>query len=351
MESLLTPLYEALGLKRSAGSPEEADFAAWLVKRYIANLKKVDEAGNLHFEVGDSKTLFVAHIDTCHRSHGINTFRLEDNIIYAGQECLGADDGAGASLLCHLMTNAIPGYYIFTRQEECGGIGAGHLANTFPALLRRFDRSICFDRRGTSEIITVQSMERCASSEFADALSIEFMEQDMLYMESENGTYTDNKEFSHLIAENVNISVGYENEHGSKELLDLNHLLSLGAAVLAIDWENLPVVRKPEVMSYSSKRGSTSFWADEFSRGSMRRDYDNDLDFAIDEWYAGHPGELKALITARMVDLHGGVLFDYYVKIDMGRVHESMLTNLETEDEEAAIDKLIDAMDLTCNKI
>jgi hypothetical protein len=347
MESLLTPLYEALSLKRSAGSPEESDFAAWLVKRYIDNLQKVDEAGNLHFQVGESKTLFVAHIDTCHRSHGINTFRLEDNIIYAGQECLGADDGAGASLLCHLMTNGIPGYYIFTRQEECGGIGAGHLAITFPSLLRRFDRSICFDRRGTSEIITVQSMERCASSEFADALSDAFAEQDMLYMESENGTYTDNKEFSHLIAENVNISVGYENEHGAKELLDLNHLLALGAAVLAIKWEDLPVARKPEVMSYSSKRGG-SIWGDGFDKNDfLRRDYDNDLDFAIDEWYAGHPGELKTLIAGRMVDHHGGNLMQYYAKIDMKKVTESMFTNLETGDEEAALDLIIEAMGAT----
>lgn len=339
MESLLTPLYEALSLKRSAGSPEEADFAAWLLKRYIDNLKKVDEGGNLHFEVGDSKTLFVAHIDTCHRNHGTNTFVLENGIIRAAEECLGADDGAGVAMLCHLMTNRIPGYYIFTRQEEEGGVGSSYLAKAHPALLRRFERSICFDRRGTSEIITVQSGETCASPEFAEALSIEFMEQNMLYMESDRGTYTDNKEFTHLISENVNISVGYENEHGPKELLDLQHLLDLAAAVLQIKWEDLPVKRKPERDRY-----------DRFSFGRYepaRELYMNELDCAIEEWYGGHAGELKVLIAGRMADIYGGFPGDYIPKIDMKKLKSQALHDLDTDDIDGALDIIIDAMSAT----
>lgn len=244
-DTLYTPLHRALSVKRPAGSVGEAQFRAWLCRTYSHYLEMIDEAGNLWFKTTPaSKTLFAAHADTCHRTEGPNPFTVKDGIVKAGAECLGADDGAGVAILCHLMANNIPGTYLFTTQEEVGGVGASYVADNFPDLLEQFDRSICFDRAGTEEIITVQGGQRCASPEFAEALSLEFEKQGMLYAESTRGVYTDNKEFAGSLSENVNLGVGYERQHGPKESLDLNHLEKLADAVLKIDWEALPTVRK-----------------------------------------------------------------------------------------------------------
>ena len=47
------------------------------------------------------------------------------------------------------------------------------------------------------------------------------------------------------VPECVNVSVGYYNEHTSRESLDLTYLLKLSEAVLIIDWNSLPTVRNP----------------------------------------------------------------------------------------------------------
>ena len=45
---------------RPSGSKEEAQFRAWLATTY-PDLERIDEAGNLHFKIDESETLFVAH--------------------------------------------------------------------------------------------------------------------------------------------------------------------------------------------------------------------------------------------------------------------------------------------------
>ena len=125
-------------------------------------------------------------------------------------------------------------------------MGSQYLADNFD--FSPYKRSICFDRAGTSEIITVQSGERLASSEFAEALSVAFQEQDLLYVESENGVFTDNALWGDKVAESVNLSAGYFAQHGPNEFLDLTHLEALAAAVIKIDWEALPTCREPGIV-------------------------------------------------------------------------------------------------------
>ena len=106
-------------------------------------------------------------------------------------------------------------------------------------------------RAGTEEIVTVQGGQRCASSEFAEALSVAFQDEGMLYAESVNGVYTDCKEWADLVVECCNLSVGYAKQHGPNETLDLEHLRTLAAAVINIEWENLPTVRDPSESAFS----------------------------------------------------------------------------------------------------
>ncbi len=242
MKTLHVPLFRALSVMRPSGSKEEAQFRAWLATTY-PDLERIDEAGNLHFKIGESETVFAAHTDTCHHKGGLNTYTVEGKLVKAGEDCLGADDGAGIAILCHMMSHRIPGRYIFTTGEEVGGLGARYLEENFD--FTPYKRSVCFDRAGTSEIITVQGGERLASSEFAEALSVAFQEQDLLYVESEKGVFTDNALWGDKVPCNINLSAGYFAQHGPNESLDLTHLEALAAAVIKIDWEALPTCREP----------------------------------------------------------------------------------------------------------
>ena len=103
--NLREPLARVLSVKRMSGTKEEARFRAWLVRRYSKYLQMVDEAGNLWFSIGISRTLFAAHCDTVHRTTGDNNFYVENDIVYSLEECLGADDGAGVAILCYMMSN------------------------------------------------------------------------------------------------------------------------------------------------------------------------------------------------------------------------------------------------------
>lgn len=250
IKTLREPLARVLSVKRMSGSAEEAEFRVWLVKRYVDSLKMVDEAGNLWFEIGKSRTLFAAHCDSVHHTTGANKFTVEDGVIHAKEECLGADDGAGVAILCHMLSSKVPGTYVFTTQEEVGGVGAKYIKDNFHHLLSNFDRSICFDRAGFDEIITVQGGARCASTEFAEALASALLSENLKYKESVHGVYTDNRDWCNEIFECVNLSVGYDSQHGPNESLDLIHLEALAKAVVKLDWEALPTVRDPFAKEY-----------------------------------------------------------------------------------------------------
>lgn len=264
IKTLREPLARVLSVKRMSGSAEEAEFRVWLVKRYVDNLKMVDEAGNLWFEIGKSRTLFAAHCDSVHHTTGANKFTVEDGVIHAKEECLGADDGAGVAILCHMLSSKVPGTYIFTTQEEVGGIGAKYIKDNFHHLLSNFDRSICFDRAGFDEIITVQGGARCASTEFAEALASALLSENLKYKESVHGVYTDNRDWCNEIFECVNLSVGYASQHGPNESLDLIHLEALAKAVVKLDWEALPTVRDPFAKEYPAHSMS---WGSKWAAG------------------------------------------------------------------------------------
>ena len=259
MKQLIKNLEFALTLKRPhRGNGEKA------LLQYIADNcgfpSETDPAGNLHIDntQGGARTLFIAHVDTVHREDGVNIINKAAGKYYAGINApLGADDGAGVALLMHLLAHDVGGYYIFSVGEEVGGIGARYISQD-PYFLQYFDRAIAFDRRGTSDVITHQGFGRCCSDEFADALSDALNNQGLLYMPSDGGVYTDTAEFIDVIPECTNISVGYLNEHRNTETLDLRHYLDLADAIIAIDWESLPIVR--DVNIYEDESDDLPHW-------------------------------------------------------------------------------------------
>jgi hypothetical protein len=251
---LYKTLARALSIKRPHNSTGTQELTAWLTNNTPKHLGKphIDAAGNVHIDARQGKhnrTLFVAHVDTVHRVTGPNKIRKTNSIWYAHADApLGADDGAGVAMLMHLLHYGVPAYYIFTQGEECGGIGATHVAEHKKKLLKEFDRAIAFDRRGIDSVITHQGYGRCCSDKFAQALADQLNEDmTLMYMPDDTGVYTDTAEFTDHIPECTNISVGYYSEHTVNEKLDIIHLQQLANRCLLIDWDNLPTDRDPTV--------------------------------------------------------------------------------------------------------
>ena len=249
--SMKRPSRIDIGYTGQVGLTGAAFFTDWLIDNipdHLTSMTWIDGAGNLHIDArtnDDNTTLFVAHVDTVHHDTGANKIIKTRGTWMADGAPLGADDGAGCALLMHMLHKGVAAYYIFTQGEECGGIGASHLAAHHADLLCEFDRAIAFDRRGTDSIITHQAYGQCCSDLFADALAdgLNMASSKFMYSPDDTGVYTDTAEFTDYISECTNISVGYYNEHSDRESLNVTHLGRLSRAVLLVDWDNLPTER------------------------------------------------------------------------------------------------------------
>lgn len=289
---LMTTLQRALSVKRPHAGAGVMKFTGWLqdnVPAHLRDMAWVDTAGNLHVDARTNpnhRTLFVAHVDTVHRVEGKNKIVKEKtkkaHIWRASpNSCLGADDGAGVAMLMHMMHEGVVGYYIFTQGEECGGIGAKHIAKYYPELLDQFDRAIAFDRRGTDSVITHQGYGRCCSDVFGNALAdaLNGDDYEMMYSTDDSGVYTDTAEFVDNIPECTNISIGYYSEHGDREHIDIDHFQRLAVAVLGFDWDALPVERDPKVQEVKTW-GAAAYDARWLNYGL---DDDEPYDFAMED--------------------------------------------------------------------
>lgn len=247
----LQTLMHILSIARPAYSVAEDQFVDWLESQ-LPNPTS-DDYGNLHVKIGQSETIFSCHTDTVAAKGGEQLIAETNGVIHLvdgkpGQS-LGADDGAGIWLMLQMIKAEVPGWYIFHRDEEVGGKGSRYLADKHPDWFDGYHRAVAFDRRGLGDVITHQAGGRCASDEFAQALA------DQLgypYKPSSAGIFTDTANYTRLIAECSNISVGYENEHGPRETLDLNHVLTLSTTLIGVEWETLPTIRDPKVVEMRS---------------------------------------------------------------------------------------------------
>ena len=233
---------------------------AFIVK-YLDHIEGMvkDDIGNRYIRVpntdgSQSNTMWSCHTDSVHspKLDGRQNIRwdADGNILGLNDgtpgHCLGADDGAGMWLMLEMLKIGKPGLYIFHRGEEKGGIGSRWLVKNTPEVVDGIDFAIAFDRMALSSIITFQGGTRCCSDKFGEALGAALSEVEGLdFGLDEGGSFTDTKVYTDLIAECTNVSVGYYNQHGPRETLDVRHMLRLREALLKIDTSKLPVERKP----------------------------------------------------------------------------------------------------------
>lgn len=235
-------LIAMLSLRRPAWSKTEKR----LIKTHLLPLGLVDDSfGNLYKRIGNAPVLWSCHTDTVHRQGGAQTLSIVNDVVRLADKqsnCLGADDTAGMWLMMEMIRANKPGLYVFHRAEEIGGQGSDHIAECYPELFENIKYAIAFDRRGTRSIITHQAGGRCCSDPFASSLSKAL---GLGHIADAGGTFTDTANYTHLIGECTNVSVGYDNEHSKDERLDLAYLRRLRGALLAFDWTALEYSREP----------------------------------------------------------------------------------------------------------
>lgn len=235
----------------------ESELVKFLPKGY-----SIDLDGNYYFKIGESKTLFACHLDTACKTQTNVTHVIDENTIRTdGSSILGADDKAGMTVILYMISENIPGTYYFFIGEEVGCVGSSAASMRYKDFMK-YDRIISFDRRGLNSVITHQRGIRCCSDEFANKLSSNLSKYNMDFKLDDSGVYTDSAEFTSIISECTNISVGYYNEHTKIESQDIKHLELLAIACSKIDWEELPTKRdqsKVEKLVYNYNSHSTTF--------------------------------------------------------------------------------------------
>lgn len=241
---MMDDLLQMLAFRRPSGSKSEAAF----VTRFIDALPGAvtDGVGNHVVRVGgDQSICWTSHFDSVHRTGGKQRLAIDSGVISLAPEetsnCLGADDVAGVWLMRRMILAGKPGLYIFHTGEEIGGIGSTHIAQNNPALMAGVKALISLDRRGYSDIITHQAGGRCCSDAFATSLARQLPG----FSPCAQGIFTDSANYTGLVGECSNLSVGYFGEHGPGETLDTVFLGYLLGYLLALNYSKLEFSRQP----------------------------------------------------------------------------------------------------------
>ena len=268
------PLHDLIDMLSVCRPYKSWTLAEWC-EEWLASIGAVeDAAGNYILVIPRSdgeyaRTLWSSHTDTLHKTGGTQDLLVTNNFVSlrpnSPSSCLGADCTAGAWLMREMALASVPGLYIWHAGEEHGGIGSGYIATQTPGLLEGITAAIAFDRRGTQSIVTHQMGQRCCSSPFAQSLMVELGEKhgadepSLCYFPDHTGLFTDTANYTFLVPECSNISVGFTGEHTALEALDLNHLMWLRDVMLGFNEDALTIERTPTIEVQNDPGARTAF--------------------------------------------------------------------------------------------
>lgn len=244
-------LLDILRRPRFSGTEGES----YVIEKYLKPIPGMtqDGYGNLWLVIRDGDkppvTMFSSHTDTVHKRTAEGTYKLRAKsnwLSVKGGGVLGADCGTGIWLMLNLIKAKVPGLYVFHRDEEIGGRGSDFIAKNHASLLTNIKHCIAFDRKSTTHVITHQSGGRCCSDAFAEALAgMLNLGSGMQFEPNDGGTFTDSANYTHIIPECTNLSVGYYDQHTQEECQDVTFATALAMKLISIDFSQLPAERDP----------------------------------------------------------------------------------------------------------
>lgn len=292
-------LIDILSTCRDGGSAGEKE----IIRKHIETIDGIecDTYGNYYVQLGrPNGVMFACHTDTVHRPKDpvrqeIGFFSDSMLAVMEADKILGADDGAGIELMLTMIEHNVPGLYVFHRDEEIGGQGSSHIAKD-PWMLEGITKCISFDRKGYDDVITHQGGMRCCSDMFANALAKDLNSKHvkLAFKPDDSGLFTDSANYTHLISECTNLSVGYFNQHTNKELLDVEFLDRMVKACINVNWAGLPAMRDPKAWEDSYKWGTYNM----YGRLPDFKDW-----FEVYEWVNRHPEDAADYIYDQVVDV------------------------------------------------
>lgn len=243
-DELMDLLLNKLLRKTSPKGNEKTIIGPYLAQYLPEGIGSWDKEDNFIAQVGEkSETLFCCHMDTV----GKDVVKTRPVLLpksgfiytYAQKSCLGGDDRCGILCLIALIRAGVPGTYIFHSGEESGCIGARYIEKTLD--FSKFKRAVEFDRRGEQSVITQMCSRSTCSDKFAQAVAAQL---GLGYKPDSTGLFTDVHVYADKIPECTNISVGYQNEHGAREIINAGWLINqLIPTLYEVKWEELPVER------------------------------------------------------------------------------------------------------------
>jgi len=284
-----------------------------------------DEFGNFYVLIGENpSTMFTCHLDTADSTQKRVNHVFDGNMIRTdGTSILGADDKAGMTVISYMIGKGVPGLYYFFLGEEVGCVGSRKVAAGWKnnPLSEHITKCVSFDRRGTNSVITFQMFGRCCSDTFAKELSKRMNEtgNGMSMAPDNTGILTDSAKFMDLIPECTNISVGYYNEHSSRECQDIEFLKRLCRTVISVDWETLPIERNKN--SYENDWGypgedddDWDFWGRGPYSGSGKVEYvSSDSNWDVDNYTHVSLGgkTTKVYISNDQINFEKGIIYEW----------------------------------------
>lgn len=160
--------------------------------------------------IGDIPIALIAHMDTVYKTPVVDLYYDQRKGVLWSPQGIGADDRAGIFAIMKIIQSGLRPAVILTTDEEEGGLGATVLASKecpIPGL----KYMIQLDRHGTNDCVFYE----CFNEEFYNYVeSFGFCEA--------YGSFSD---ISFLMPQwnicGVNLSVGYEDEHGVEETLHI----------------------------------------------------------------------------------------------------------------------------------
>lgn len=177
--------------------------------------EKVHVTEDYLYAEGDIPVAICAHMDTVFKAPPKDIYYdREQNVIWSPTG-LGADDRAGIFSIIKILNDGFKPTVLFLSDEERGALGAEQLVKDFIVPNNEINFVIELDRRGTNDCVFYD----CCNEDF-----VNFIER-FGFTES-FGTFSDISEICPgWGVAGVNLSIGYEDEHTTSEILRVNPML------------------------------------------------------------------------------------------------------------------------------
>ena len=190
--------------------------------------------------VGDIPIALVAHMDTVFKYPVTQMYYDQQKGVLWSPEGLGADDRAGIFAIIKILQSGLRPSVILTTDEETGAIGASALAEK-DCPIPNLKYMIQLDRRGNNDCVFYD----CYNPNFIDYV------EEFGFIEHW-GSFSD---ISVLMPAwkicGVNLSVGYEDEHTTSEVLHIKPLFDTIAKVRKmLQVEEIPTFEYAELKSH-----------------------------------------------------------------------------------------------------